>query len=147
MLDLVQQARRDVVEPLDLGPHRVLQRHAQDLLVGPLLVGHAEEPDGTRHDVAPREGGLPDEHEGVEGVPVAAEGVGDEAVVRRVLHRGEQHPVEHDGPGIGVPFVLVARALGDLDDHGDQGVLGHGGSLDGGPHLLVAIIVDVPGCG
>ena len=101
-------------------PHRVTQRHAEDLLVLALLVRHAEQPDRTHDDVAAGERGLADEHEGVERIAVAAERALDEAVVGRVLHRREEHAVEEDLAGLVVHLVLVARALRDLHDDGQH---------------------------
>src|ERR1700685_3039050 len=51
-----------------------------------------------------------------ERVDVSREHVLDEAVVGRVPGRGEQHAVQPDPPGGMVHLVLVALALGDLDD-------------------------------
>jgi hypothetical protein len=45
VLDLVQQVRVHVAEIVDLRPHRVLEGDTEDLLVGTLLVAHAEEAD------------------------------------------------------------------------------------------------------
>ena len=46
----------------------------------------------------------------------------DEPVVRRVLHRREEHPVQEDRAGLVVGLVLVPRSLGDLhDDRQDIG--------------------------
>src|SRR5206468_9753415 len=86
----------------------------------PLLVGHPEHADRTHLDPTPREGGLPDEDEGVERVAVAGERVLDEAVVRRIPDGREQHPVEEDLSGRVIHLVLVPRAGGDLDDDGDR---------------------------
>jgi hypothetical protein len=108
VLDLVQQVRVHVVEISDVRPHGILERHAEDLLVRALLVAHPEQPDRTGGDPASRERRLAHEHQRVERVPVAREGALDEAVVRRVLHRAEQHAVEHDDAGHGVHLVLVA---------------------------------------
>jgi len=80
----------------DLRAHRVAQRDAHELVVGALLVDHAE--DGHRPDADPaaREGRVADEDERVEGVAVLAERPFDEAVVGGVNGRGEEAPVKDD---------------------------------------------------
>ena len=72
---------------------------AHDLVVRPLLVGHAEHADGPTGDQAARERRLAQQDECVQRVAVLAEGVLDEAVVGRVLGRGEQRAVEADPTG------------------------------------------------
>ena len=59
--------------------------------------------------------GSRDEHQRVERVAVLAEGVLDEAVVGRVLGRGEQRPVQADPAGRVIHLVLVAVPLGNLN--------------------------------
>ena len=96
VLDLVAQLGRDVVHVRDPHPCRVLQRHADDLLVRALLVGHVEHADDAPADAAAGERRLADEHERVERIAVAAHRALDEPVVGRIRHRGEQAPVEDD---------------------------------------------------
>ena len=91
--------------------------HAEDLVVAALLVGHPEHADRPAADQAAGERRLQQEHEGVERVAVLAERVLDEAVVGRVLRRGEQGPVEAEPPGVVVHLVLVALPLGDLHEY------------------------------
>ena len=81
---------------VDAHPRRVLQRHADDLLVRPLLVGHVEDADDPAADAATGKRRLADEDERVERIAVAAHRALDEPVVRRIRHRGEQPPVEDD---------------------------------------------------
>ena len=59
--------------------------------------------------------GSSQQDERVQRVAVLAEGVLDEAVVGRVVGRGEQRAVQPDPPGLVVDLVLVALPLGDLD--------------------------------
>ena len=130
MLDLVQEGEGHPVDVLDVGPEGIAEGDAQDLLVLALLVRHPEQPDRTDQDVTARERGLADEHQGVERVAVRTERAVDEPVVRRVLHRREQHPVQEDRAGLVVELVLVPRPLGDLHDDGEDLVGdGHRASL------------------
>ena len=57
------------------------------------------------------------EHERVERVAVLAEGVLDEAVVGRVLRRGEQRAVQPHPAGLVIDLVLVPAPPGDLDEY------------------------------
>src|SRR5581483_2941965 len=110
-LDLPPPVAWEVVELADLVEARVANRHAEDLLVGPLLVAHEQRADRARRQDAARERRLLDDHERVERVAVSRERVGDEAVVGRIMHRGEQHAIEPDAAGRLVELVLGARAL------------------------------------
>jgi hypothetical protein len=94
---------------------RVVGGDAENLVVAALLVGHAEHADGAGRDQAAGERRLLDEHEGVQGVAVLTQGVLDEPVVGGVLRRREQRAVEADASTLVVHLVLVAHALGDLD--------------------------------
>ena len=102
-------------------PGRILERHADDLLVRPLLVRHVEDPDDPHADAAAGERRLADEDERVQGVAVASERPFDEAVVRRVRHGGEEPAVEHDRPELLVELVLVPRPGRHLDEDDDVG--------------------------
>ena len=123
MLDLVPQLRVHVVDVADALEGRVAERHAEQLLVGALLVGHVEDADRADADPAAGEGRVGDEHERVERVAVVGERALDEAVVRRVRHRREQAPVEHDAAELVVPLVLVAGPRRDLDEDDGVGLL------------------------
>jgi len=116
VLDLVSQPGRHVVYVPEPAPARVVQRHADDLLVGALLVAHVEDADGTDADAAAREGRVGDEYERVERVAVLGERPLEEPVVGRVAGRGEEAAVENDASELLVPLVLVARAARDLDE-------------------------------
>ena len=81
--DLGTQLDREVVDVLEEVPPRVVDRHAHDVVVGALLVGHLEQPnDLCGHDAA-RERRLGDTHEHVERVAVGCERSGHVAVIRR----------------------------------------------------------------
>src|SRR5439155_1579552 len=94
------------------------------LLIAALHVGHVV---GSRlhRDLAAGEGRLGDADHRVERVPVQRQRVGDEAVVGRIHDRREQEAVELDPAELVVVLVLVAAALGDLDDD-RQVLLRHG---------------------
>ena len=116
VLDLVAELGRDVVHVVNAHPGGVAERHAEDLLVRALRVGHVEHADDARADPAAGERRLADEAERVQRVAVLAERALDEPVVGGVAHRGEQAPVEDDVPGLRVELVLVPRAARHLDE-------------------------------
>jgi hypothetical protein len=100
----------------DAHPRRVLERDADHLLVGPLLVLHVEDADRSYANAAAGKGRVADEDQRVERVAVLAERALQVAVVGGVAHRGEQPAVEDDAADLVVPLVLVARAGRDLDE-------------------------------
>jgi hypothetical protein len=100
-----------------MGHPRVGGRHAEDLVVPALLVGHAEHAESAAGDQAAGEGRLLQQHQRVEGVAVHPERVLDVAVVGRITGGGEQHPVEPDASGHVVQLVLVSLALRDFYRH------------------------------
>ena len=83
-------------------------RDAQHLGVGSGLVRHPEDADRSYVDVTSGEGRFVQEHQHVEWVAVLGERLGHEAVVGRVLGRGEEHAVEPDRAGVVIHLVLVA---------------------------------------
>jgi hypothetical protein len=124
VLDLQLVELADVADVAEVRVARIAGDHAQQLLVGPGLVGHAEHADGAAGDQAAGEGRLVEQHQGVQRVAVPAEGALHEPVVGRVAGAGEQPPVQADAPGVVVHLVLVALPLRDLDGdvelHGDS---------------------------
>ena len=81
---------------------------------------------GKTIDDAAGEGGQVRHHQHVERVAVVVVGLGDEAVVARVVHWRVKHAIELEGAGLLMVLVLVARAFGDLDD--DMQHVGHAGA-------------------
>src|SRR3954451_22031985 len=81
VLDLVAQLLRQVVERLERVPRRILERHAQHLVVDALVVLHAEERDRLDLDHAARERRLRHADHRVERVAVSGPRLRDEAVV------------------------------------------------------------------
>src|SRR6201986_3340920 len=117
MMDLETVELGYVLEFAQVTLARVVGRHADDLVVAALLVGHPEHPDRAAADQAAGKGGLLHQDQRVQRIAVPAQGVLDEAVVGRVLSRGEQRPVEPDPAGVMVDLVLVAAPPRYLDHH------------------------------
>jgi hypothetical protein len=114
--DLGEHLGLDAVEVGDLGVARVVGLDADELGVGPGVVGHPEDAHRASRDPAPGEGRLLEQHEGVERVAVLSQRVGHEAVVRRVDRGREEAAVEAHHALLVVVLVLVAAAAGDLHD-------------------------------
>ena len=85
-------------------------RDADQLGVLAGLVVHVQHADRPGLDPHARVHRVLEQHEGVERVAVAAERVGDEAVVGRIGGGGEQPPVEEHPAVVVVDLVLVAAA-------------------------------------
>jgi len=115
VLDLQLVELGDVPDVLQVRQPGIAGRYAEHLVVAALLVPHPEHADRPAQDQAAGKRGFLDEYEGVEWITVLPEGVLDEAVVGRVLRRGEERPVEPDSAGIMIHFVLVAMPFRDLD--------------------------------
>jgi hypothetical protein len=117
VLDLQPVELRHVAHVAQVLQPRVGRRDAEHLVVSAGLVGHPEHPDRAALDQTARERRLLQDHECVERVAVQAQRVLDVAVVRGVLGRGEQRPVQTDATGLVVDLVLVALTLGDLHQY------------------------------
>jgi hypothetical protein len=135
VFDLVEEMRTQVVERGDVVVHGVVDRHADDLGVGALLVFHPEHAERAGAHPAARERRVFEEHEGVERIAVFRERVGDEAVVGGIDGGGEQPAIESDHVMLVVVLVLVATAARDLHHHVERAVgairLNHGRTLRG----------------
>src|SRR5205823_7646367 len=73
VLNLGQERREKIVEVLHVGPRRVSEGNAQDLLIESLLVRHVEQADRTSADPASRKGGFAHENQRVERIAVLPE--------------------------------------------------------------------------
>ena len=132
MLDLVEQVRTQLGEVVRAVVQRVVERHADELGVGALLVLHPEHAERTGPHPAAREGRVLQQHQGVERVAVLGEGVGDEPVVGRVEGGREQAAVEPHHARHMVVLVLVAAPPGiSITTSSDWRVSGarHGATL------------------
>ena len=84
---------------------------------GPLLVGHPEHAHHPRPHVTAGERRLVEQHQRVERIAVLRERVGHEPVVGGVGGGSKEVAVEPDLTGVVIRLVLVAGALGNLDDY------------------------------
>jgi hypothetical protein len=115
VVDLKPVELGHVVELAQVLLSRVAGRHADDLVVAALLVGHPEHADGAAADQAAGEGRFLHQDQRIQRVAVFAQRVLDIAVVGRVLGGGEQRPVQPDPAGGVVDLVLVAATARYLD--------------------------------
>ncbi len=111
---------------MHVAPLGILVRHAKNLVVLALLVGHLEHADRLDGDHAAGKRRLGHQHQAVHRVSVAADRVDDEAVVSRVDNARPERAVEDEMAQIGVVLVLVAAALRDLDEGVELVAAGHG---------------------
>ena len=98
--------------------------YGKQLRVRPGLVGHFQQADGPAADHRTADEGYGCHHQYVHRVAVLRQGVGDIAVVARVVHGGVHEAVhEHRAGGL-VHFVFYRIAVGrNFDD--DVDVAGH----------------------
>src|SRR5664280_2611851 len=119
---------------------RVAARHTDDLVVPASLVGHPEHPDRPAVDQTAGKSRLLDQHQRVERITVLAEGLLDEAVVRRVPGRGKEHPVQPDPVGAVIHLVLVALPFRDLDRDVEMHLSSSRSRADGTQRLPSALV-------
>ena len=130
--DLVEQRVADVGDVVHVAPVRILERHAQHLVVLALLVGHLEDADRLDRDHAARERRRRHQDHRVHRVAVAPQRVHQVSVVGRIDNARPERAVEHHPAQRGVVLVLVAAALRDLHEGVQRGLFGfagHGASL------------------
>src|SRR5262249_50470055 len=131
LLDLLAQGQREVLEPLVTIPVRIVEGHADYLVVDSLLVAHLEHPERLYGYEATRKGWLVEAHERVQRISVQSLRAAQIPVIGRVGGRAHQQPVELDPAKLRVVLVLVAPALGNLNDANEaltipvDGHLGH----------------------
>ena len=118
--DLVSEVLGYVLDVDCAVPLWVVLEHGDELRVDTLLVAHGEHAENANPHDATGEGRVGDEHQDVERVAIARQGVGDEAVVRRVGGGGEEAAVQPDHVLLVVVLVLVAAPGGYLDHHVDR---------------------------
>ena len=116
VLDLLAGVLGNVSDILNVRPARILVLHRDDLVVAAGLVAHLEHADGAHLDANAREHRVVEQHEHVERIAVFAEGLFEEAVVGGVDEARVEHAVEVDTTSLVVDLVLVAAALGNLND-------------------------------
>ena len=120
VLDLVPQLRGDVVNVARCASRLGSFSGTQMIFSsGPFSSAMWNTADDATANPAAGEGRLADEHERIERIAVAAQRSLDEAVVRRIRHRGEETPVEDDRSELVVELVLVPRPGRNLDEDGD----------------------------
>ena len=125
--DLVEQRVADVGDVVHVAPGRVLERHAQHLVVLALLVGHLEDADRLHRDHAPRERRRRHQDHRVHRVAVAPQRVHQVSVVGWIDNARPERAVEHHPAQRGVVLVLVAAALRDLHEGVQRGLFGVAG--------------------
>ena len=123
VLDLGAQLRCQIPDVVRVLPTRLLRGHADELGVLACLVAHVQHAERPGLDPDARVHGVLEQHQRVQRIAVATEGVGDEAVVSRVGGGREQPPIEEHPTGLMLDLVLVAAAPRDLD-HDEDAPLG-----------------------
>jgi len=113
---LFQDVGGNVVHLLHVVEVRVLSRYREYLVVLLSVVHHLHQGDGTRLYRAAGEGGLVHQDHDIHRVVIVVEGLRDETVVSRVVHRGVEHPVENVGVHVLLVLVLVLAPLRYLYD-------------------------------
>ena len=119
MRDLVADDPRQLLVGAQAAVHRVqgIDRHGDDLLIGARLVLHHQRAQGPATDDSAGDDRHLADHQGIAGVAIFRERLGDEAVIARIVHRGVEETVDEEGARFLVEFVFHRHAAeGDLDD-------------------------------
>ena len=122
VFDLVAQQLGQIFHFLDtvIGLGQLVVRYRHQLGVATGLVHHVQHTDRAAADHGSGLNRVRGDHQHVEGVAVVGQGVGDEAVVGRVEHRGGHEAVNQQGAHVFVQLVLDRGAVGrDFDRHVD----------------------------
>src|SRR5437867_2081344 len=109
--------RRQLLERVVVRILRIIDVYGDDLVVLFILIAHLHHADGPGPHDGQRNDRFLAEHEHIERVPIVAVSLGDESVIRRVVHGAEENTVDPQQSALLVELVLGLRALGDLDDH------------------------------
>src|SRR5512138_2599589 len=116
VLDLTEEVRRSIAQPVIAVIQRVVYGYGQDLLVHALLIAHPEYADRPHDDETAGERRHRHHYENIEWVTIVSERAREEAVIARIVDRTVQQPVELEEAGVLVQLVLVAAPARDLDD-------------------------------
>jgi len=117
---LVEHVPRQLLNIAIVRHRFIAVRHRDDLVVLLPLVDHPHHADHLRvHQAQGLHLGRT-EHQNIERIVVVAVGLRDEAVVRGVVDRTEQHAIQPEQSGLLVQLVLDLALRRDLDHRGDH---------------------------
>ncbi len=118
--DLVEQNFGEFRIGVDLGVigMQIIDRYCDDFFVRTGFIDHVEHTDGPGTDDAARHHGHPSHHQDIERITVFRQSMRHETVVRRVVHRRVQKPVDEHRTRFLIDLVLDRiAAQGDFDDN------------------------------
>ena len=119
MLHLVENMFRQLVDRAIGVIVGIAERDRYDLFVRFTPVVHRDDPDRVNVHETERQKTFRTEDENVERIAVGGERVRNESVIRRIVRRRVQDPVEDQKTGLFVKFVFLFAAFADFD-HGDE---------------------------